>query len=502
MKLRIGIVLVGALTLGACAAGTGAGGGGGASGGVRSSGGAVDLAGVPEGEPIANNRNTQEAERQLNLALIAQGEAQRTAFQSALNSAQLAITADARNPLPWLQKGKAHMGLLQWMAADSALKKAEELRPVYIVEIRDVREKAWIDMYNQANGPISQNRFAEAVPILENASLIYDERPEIRVILGQIHFQLGNEATAPAEKTSHFEKAVENANRALATIRENAADFDSATVAVWREMEPDIPPLLAQSYLSLQRYDQAAATLRPLLDADPTNTDYARTQASIFTRMNQPDSARAVLQRLSRAAGASMTAQDHYVMAMMLYEMSDFPGAVTSLNSVLQAAPSNRDAIEWRTRALYEQVQDLQPAGGQPLTDARNQLIASAEAWIRLDPNNNYPYLLMAGQLQQAGQNERAAQIVQQYSALPFYTSNLELRPGRGSVAILGDVINKTMTAGQPLRLRFTFFGPGNANLGTRDVTVTLPVADAAAAIQVDFESTQPVEGYSYAVLP
>jgi tetratricopeptide (TPR) repeat protein len=360
MRLRIGIVLVGALTLGACAAGTGAGGGGG--GGVSSGGGTIDLTGVPEGEPIANNAQTREADRQLNLALIQQGEAQRTAFQSALNSAQQAITADARNPLPWLQKGKAHIGLGQWMAADSALKRAEELRPVMVVEIRDVREKAWIDMYNQSSGPIGQNRFDEALPILESANLIYDERPEIRVILSQIHFQLGNEATAPAEKTSHFEKAVENATRALAVIRENAADFDSATVAGWREMEPDIPPLLAQSYLSLERYDQAAATLRPLLDADPTNLDYARTQASIFTRMNQPDSARAVMARM-RTSGANMTAQDHYVMAMMLYEMSDFPGAVTSLNSVLQASPNNREAIEWRTRALFEIVQDLQAAG-------------------------------------------------------------------------------------------------------------------------------------------
>jgi hypothetical protein len=144
------------------------------------------------------------------------------------------------------------------------------------------------------------------------------------------------------------------------------------------------------------------------------------------------------------------------------------------------------------------------PAGRrcQPLTDARNQLIASAEAWIKLDPNNNYPYLLSAGQLQAAGQQERAQQIFTQYSALQFYTSNLDLRAGRGTATVLGDIINKTMTAGQPLRLRFTFFGAGNANLGTRDVTVTLPPVDAASAFQVDFESTQPVEGYSYAVLP
>jgi tetratricopeptide (TPR) repeat protein len=385
------------------------------------------------------------------------------------------------------------------MAADSALKKAEELRPVYMVEVRDVREQAWIELYNQSSGPIGQSQYEAALPILENANLIYDARPEIRVILGQIYFQLGN-----------YEKAVENAERGLSIIRNNAADFDTATVRGWREMEPDIPPLLAQAYLNLQQFDRAAATLRPLLDAEPGNQDYARTQASIFARMGQQDpsraqawsdSARAVLQRMAQASGGSMSSSDHYVMAMTFYEMSDYPGAVGSFNSVLTQAPNNRDAVEWRTRALYEWVQDLQPAGGQPLTDARNQLIESAQKWLELDPNSNYPYLLLAGQLQQSGANDRAQAIVQQYSALPFYTVNMELRPGRGNVTVLSDITNKTMTAGQQLTLRFTFFGPGGATLGTKDGTVTLPVADATAALQVDFETTQPVEGYSYQVV-
>jgi hypothetical protein len=58
---------------------------------------------VPEGEPIANNAQTREADRQLNLALIQQGETQRAAFQAALTAAEQAIATDARNPLPWLQ---------------------------------------------------------------------------------------------------------------------------------------------------------------------------------------------------------------------------------------------------------------------------------------------------------------------------------------------------------------------------------------------------------------
>jgi tetratricopeptide (TPR) repeat protein len=454
---------------------------------------------VPEGEPIANNAQTREADRQLNLALIQQGETQRAAFQAALTAAEQAIATDARNPLPWLQKGKALIGLQQWLAADSALKKAEELRPVYVVEVNDTREQAWIELYNQSSGPIGQSQYEQALPILENANLIYDRRPEIRIILGQIYFQLGN-----------FQKAVENAERGLAIIRTNASEFDSTTVAGWREMEPDVPPLLAQAYLNLQQFDRAAATLRPLLDANPGNQDYARTQASIFARMGQQDpsraqmwsdSARAVMQRMMQASGGTMSSSDHYVMAMTLYEMSDYPGAVGSFNSVLTQAPNNRDAVEWRTRALYELVQDLQPAGGQPLTDARTQLIQSAEAWLKLDPNNNYPYLLLAGQLQASGSNDRAQQVVQQFTNLPFYTGNLELRPGRGSVTILSDITNKTMTAGQQLTLRFTFFGAGGATLGTKDATVTLPVADATAALQVDFETTQPVEGYSYTVV-
>jgi tetratricopeptide (TPR) repeat protein len=478
---------LGALTLGGCASG-GAGGGGGPRPSTTSS---SALAGLPEGEPIANNAQTREAERQLNLALIQQGETQTAAYQAALTSAQQAITTDARNPLPWLQKGKAHIGLKQWAAADSALKQAEALRPVYLLEVREAREKAWYDIYNEGGTFLRDNRYEESLPVFEAANIIYDRRPEIMVILGQIHYQLGN-----------YEKAIENAQRGLTIIKSDMInEMDSVTAGIWREQEAEIPPLLAQSYLNLQRFSEAAATLRPLLDANPANQDYARTQASIFARMEQPDSATAVLQRMQQALGGTMSSSDHYVMAMTFYEMSDYPGAIGSFNNVLNQSPNNRDAVEWKTRALYELVQDLQPAGGQPLTDARNQLIQSAEAWLELDPNNNYPYLLLAGQLQASGNNDRAQQVVQQFTALPFYTGNLELRPGRGSVTVLADVTNKTMTAGQQLTLRFTFFGPNGATLGTKDGTVTLPVADATAALQVDFESAQPVEGYSYAVV-
>jgi hypothetical protein len=187
---------------------------------------------------------------------------------------------------------------------------------------------------------------------------------------------------------------------------------------------------------------------------------------------------------------------------MTFYEMADYPSAVSSFASVLSAAPNNRDAIEWRTRA-YNEIATDEATGGRAVTaETRTALIASAQQWLKLDPNADYPHLLLANQLNAAGDAAGAQAMVAQFTNLPFITRNLEMRAGRGSVTMFADIINKKLTPGQPLRLRVTFFGPGGTSLGTKDGSVTAPPVDATAAFQVDFETTQTVQGYSYAVLP
>ena len=71
-------------------------------------------------------------------------------------------------------------------------------------EVREAREKAWYDIYAEGGTFLRDNRYQESLPVFEAANIIYDRRPEIMVILGQIYYQLGN-----------YEKAIENFTQAI-----------------------------------------------------------------------------------------------------------------------------------------------------------------------------------------------------------------------------------------------------------------------------------------------
>lgn len=493
MRPRSRIVLASMLALvaGACASAGGTAGGGG--GAAAAAGGRPAAQGpqLAEGESPVQNSNTREAEKQLGIALIQQGDASRAAYTAAAASAERAIAGDVRNPLGWKQAGQAYIGLKQYAKADSALDRAEELRPVYKLEIDPIREQAWIEIYREGAALLDANRYAEVVPVYEQANVIFDKRPEIMALLGQVHLQLGN--TDPA---------ITNLKNALAIIQSDRInEMDSATAVQWRATAEEIPPVLAQAYISGQRFQEAVGTIRPMLDEDPSNADYARTLASIYAQMNQMDSVRAVYQRMERAAAGNLTAYDYQVIGLGYYELEDYQSAANSLESALRIAPKDRDAAEWRARSLFYLVQDQGTAATRETLQA---LADAAQLWIDLDPANAVTYTMLAQALNQmsSGQDPKIAQSIQAAEALKVEVDNLQMRRERaGGATVVGDVTNKSGTAGSMVTIRFTFYGVGGAVLGTQDAQVRLGAANAAAPLDVKYESTSQVDGYTYVVV-
>jgi len=486
MRLRFGIVLASVLAVstGACASGTGGAGGG--------AGAASSVAGLPQGEPPIQNGQTRNADTQLALAMVASGDAALGNYQSALNFAQQAIAQDARNPLPWLQAGKAYIGLHQFEAADSALKRAQELRPVYQPEVEVIRENAWIDLYQEASPLLDENRYEDAVRLFESANLINPRRPELMVVAGQLYLQLGQP-----------EQAITNLQRGLAVINsERINEVDSATAEGWREQADEIPTLLAQAFISAQRYEEAVASLRPLVAADPTNVNYARSLASIYSSLGQMDSVTSVFARLEGAAGGSLSPGDYYVMGLTYLEMAQWSEAAGVFESVMRVAPRDRDAAEWLTRALDDVIREQEGAGAEANAETVTRLISAAEKWIELDPNSYLAHLTLAGRLSRAGDNARAGTLVNAADALPFHTELLDMQRVRSGATVFGDLRNQTMDPGQAVTLRFTFYGENNVTLGQQDVRVTMPPKEAVEPFQVDYQSQRPVVGYTYQIVP
>jgi tetratricopeptide (TPR) repeat protein len=489
MRPRFRIVLASLLAIvsGACAASSGGAGGGG--GGAAAGPSQPALA---QGEDPVENGQTREAERQLGLALIAQGDAARAAYEAAAASAERAIQTDARNPLPWKQAGQAYAGLRQYAKADSAFDQAEELRPIYKLEIDQLREQAWIGIYQEGAELLNASRYQEVVPIYEQANVIFDQRPEIMALLGQVHLQLGN--TDPA---------ITNLRQALAIIQSDRInEMDSATAEYWREQEREIPPVLAQAYIRAERLPEAVAVITPMLDRDPANADFARTLASVYAQMGQQDSVRAVYQRMESAAAGNLSAYDYQVIGLGYYEVEDYAAAANSLESALRIAPKDRDAAEWRARALLLQVQE-QGASADRAT--LQQLAEAAQLWVDLDPNSQNAYTMLATALNtlSAGgtQDPRVVQAIQAAEGLKVRMDNMQMRRERpGGATVVGDIENVSGTSGQTVTVTFTFYGTNGSAVGTQAAQVTLGPAGQRQPLDVRFDSAEAIDGYSYQV--
>jgi tetratricopeptide (TPR) repeat protein len=309
-------------------------------------------------------------------------------------------------------------------------------------------------------------------------------------LLGQVHLQLGN--TDPA---------VANLRRALDIINSDRInEMDSATAVQWREQAQEIPPVLAQAYISAQRFPEAVAVIRPLLDADPSNANFARTLAGVYAQMGQQDSVRAVYQRMEQAAGANLTAYDYQVIGLGYYELEDYGSAANSLASALRIAPRDRDAAEWRARSIFYNLQRQGANAERALID---QLAEAARKWIELDPNSAIAYTMLAQALNQAsgGSDPGVAQAIQTAEGLKVKMDNMQMRRERdGGATVVADLENVSGTTGQSITVRFTFYGTNGAAVGTQDVQVRLGAAGQTQPLDVQFQSSQQVDGYTYQV--
>ena len=100
---------------------------------------------------------------------------------------------------------------------------------------------------------------------------------------------------------------------------------------------------------------------------------------------------------------------------------------------------------------------------------------------------------------------ERTAEanaIFLEYQGFGYEISDLAVQPYEdGGARITGQIQNHTKDVGSTVTLRFHFGGEGGAEVGTLDVTITVPEAEAFQTFEAEFESSRYVRGYRYEAL-
>lgn len=474
MKIRYGLVL--AMTIGLGLVGCASGGGGGGSQGTS----LEELldAGATEGEAPRETDNTEAAEQAIEAASEAEedGDAQQAQmhYQQALSAAEAAVAEDATNPLAHRLAGVAAMGLGEYEAAGEHFDRAIELRPVYEIQLAELREGEWIELYQEANPYIQSGDYETAVEYFEDADAIYRGRPEVMITLGQLYAQL-----------RQHDEAVDAIDRALAfEDSEYMSVADSATAASWREQMEGLSLLKGQVLADAGRFEEAVTVYQELSAEDPANVELKRGLAAILMELGRQDEAFAVYDELIAMPGLDPSTL--FSIGVGFYQGEDYGKAAEAFGAAAEASVNDRDALEMWTRSLQ-------------LDSAYAEVPAVADRWIELDPNSRNGWTILAQATNQLGDQQATQEAIRTVESLEVSVRDLQMsRYGNGGASVTGSLVNQTLDPGSSVTMRFTFYDDQGAPLGTVTETFSVGQPDMAEVIQVEFESTEQVGGYGY----
>ncbi len=486
MKARTGLAVLAGLALiaGGCASS-------GTAGAAASGGGDIVIGGRTLAEGIAprDNANTRSAQLFLSQAQASDDPAVRQErFQQALAEAEAGMQADPENPLSWFQAGEAHIGLGNYEEADRHLARAEELHPRYYLEIAPVREQAWVDAFNESIGHSNNRDYPAAIAELERANLIFKERPEAMMNLGNLY-----------SATNQLNEAISAYEEAIELIRSPLAeDQPPEVLADWEENEGIAVYNRAQLLMQADRHEEAVVAYREILAEDPSNVTVASNLGAALSALGREAEAQQIFNDLM--ARTDLTAQDFLFAGIGLFQGSDYVGAARAFQRSTDLNPESRDATFNLAQAAYLAASEADSASTVP--DEMWPILADAgRRLVELDPANENAYRLYAQGLIRTGDEQEAVRLLERMEALSFEVLNTQLQPVAGGGAVLtGEVVNRSMAAGSSVSLTFSFSSETGQVLGTRNLQVNLGGEGEAVPFEVEFDSTSEVNGYRYTV--
>ncbi|HEX7120447.1 MAG TPA: tetratricopeptide repeat protein [Longimicrobiales bacterium] len=479
----------------------------GVAAGACASGGAGGSA--ADGFEPKDNDHTREAEQNIALAMLRSSDADKQQlYQQALESAKLAIQEDSTNPQGWFLAGQAHANLGAFDSADAAWDKAVALYPGFEEQIDRERENAWVRAYNEGVGAIQQDDLDAAIAQMEKADAIFQGRPEARLQLGVFY-----------ARKNEVDKAISAYRGALEILRSTPKmQLDSATQADWAANEEIALSNLAQLLSSSGRDAEAEALFREVLAEDPTNIRARVNLADVLARQGKTAEADQIYAELIDRDDLTY---NHYLnMGVGLFQAEKYEQSANAFRKAVQVNPYSRDgyynlaqALFMRADALEDEREAAKGAAADSLAaelaEIHTELASSAEKVLELDPSNRNIIAYMARAYQALSEltsdeaakeqyREKIRAALKRHEEAQFEVMDVSLLPGDDEVTMSGRIMNLKVAEGAPIRLRIELRDAKGAVIGTQDVTVTAPAANATAEFRVSVPVTGELAGWSY----
>ena len=202
------------------------------------------------------------------------------------------------------------------------------------------RENDW----NIARACMYGQRYAEALPLLENCFHAAPFRTDYAQVLATCQMQLGllDEADATVATAAESFGRTEQADLVRASIAIQKKDFHAALAALERVREKtpgevSLQLMLAQSYLALRRWNDAEASAHAVLDSDPHNPMAFLVLARCALRTGRAEqAAEAAADCIGLQFG---NPEGHFLLGVALANQGRFDEAVRPLENSLRLAP-------------------------------------------------------------------------------------------------------------------------------------------------------------------
>jgi tetratricopeptide (TPR) repeat protein len=431
---------------------------------------------LPEGTEPRDDEHTQEATLYLLQAQGREGDQARDFYQRALASAESAIERDPENPQGYLLAGEAHMGLGNLNEAADLFDRAEEIYPRYILETEVIREQSWIEHYNEGADALQAENHDEAVVHFEMAHRIYQGRPDAMLQLARLYTE--------RDRTPD---AIELYRQAIDLIEgPRSEDLDEELVPVWEEGIVIARFNMAQLLFQQERYLEAAEMYEAVLAQDPDDLMALSNVAISYAAAGESERALAVYDDL--LGRPDLDARDYFLIGIGLYQVDEFSQAARAFGRALETVPGHRDAHFNRVQSLF-------------LAEEWEALVEAGEELLEVDTHNRPAHQFLAQGLVRLGQEHEAVAIMERSEDLPFEVSELQSQRTPQGVAVLGQVVNRSMAPGTTVRFRVFIYSVSGEEAGRTEATVTLGEVEEPVMLQAEFRTGADILGFRYEVI-
>ncbi len=398
-----------------------------------------------------HTKETKDAEKFIGLAMTRQDAAQRRQYlEQALPRVREGIQKNPDNARVWVLAGSVFAGLGQLAAADSAFDRAVELHPGYGEQVSVERHAAWEVAFNDAVGLINAQQTDQGIVALENAELIFPERPEAKFYLGLFYSQKQELDKAQ----SALEGSIAAANGPLRAKLQPAAleEWDRLSTNAKIKLS-NIMALRGAALYDKQQFDSAAATFAQARVLSKASRDHLFNQLqSVYARALDVDKERA------DAKSAALDAQ-----ARTLYT------AINTLTDDLRTYdPRNEDIFFFSSRAHK----------------VLSELTTDAAAKTR--------------------HMNALREINAEYEKTAYLVGDVQIAEADSTATVSGNVYIKTLKPGATGNFTFELLGFDGAPIGSAPINFTVPAAPAKAGdpVKVPFTASittkSPLAGWRY----